>query len=198
MRRDPAQTADELLCHLRRVVDIADHGIFKGDPSPGLFKVAAAGIEELLHRPAPVHGHDAAADLVHRRVQRHGERQLQVLPGQPVDLIDQPAGGKADVPHADVQPLGRIDELEEAAHIVIIIQRLADAHEHDVRDGQAGIQLRKQHLIQHFRRLEAADQSAARRGTEGAAHAAADLGGNADRIAVMVAHKHAFHAVSVH
>ena len=26
--------------------------------------------------------------------------------GQPVDLIDQPAGGKADVPHADVQPLG--------------------------------------------------------------------------------------------
>ena len=80
MRRDPAQTADELLCHLRRVVDIADHGIFKGDPSPGLFKVAAAGIEELLHRPAPVHGHDAAADLVHRRVQRHGERQLQVLP----------------------------------------------------------------------------------------------------------------------
>ena len=106
MRRDPAQAADELLCHLWRVVDIADHGIFKGDPSPGLFKVTAAGIQKLLHRPAPVHRHDAAADLVHRRVQRHGERQLQVLLGQPVDLIDQPAGGKADVPHADVQPLG--------------------------------------------------------------------------------------------
>ena len=35
-----------------------------------------------------------------------GESEPKINMLTSVDLIDQPAGGKADVPHADVQPLG--------------------------------------------------------------------------------------------
>ena len=53
-------------------------------------------------------------------------------------------------------PSGWFTSVQEAQHRVKIVQRLADAHQHDVGDGQAGIQLGEQHLIQHLRRRQVA------------------------------------------
>ena len=57
------------------------------------------------------------------------------------------------MPHPDVQAVGVVDQVQKLQHVLIIIQRLPDAHQDDIRNGNAGIQLGKEHLIQHLRRL---------------------------------------------
>ena len=52
--------------------------------------------------------------------------------------------------HGDVHTVGVIHKLQKAHHIVKIIQRLTDTHQHNVRDGKAGFHLGKEHLVQHF------------------------------------------------
>ena len=130
-------------------------------------------------------------------MERDRERQLQVPFGKLFDLVDQTAGGQADVAHADVHAVRAVDELEEAHDVVEVIQRLTDAHEHDVGDRQAGIELGKEHLIDQLRRLEPPDEPADRRRAEFAAHRAADLGGDADGIAVVILHDDGLDAVAV-
>ncbi len=55
---------------------------------------------------------------------------------------------------------GVIHEFQESHHVVEVVQRLADAHEHDIRDLCSRVQLGKQHLIYELRRLKAPDQTA--------------------------------------
>ena len=99
--------------------------------------------------------------------------------------------------HADVHPLRTVHQLQKTKHPVQIVQGLADAHEHNVGNGQAGVQLRKQHLIQHFRRPQAAHQPAQGGSAKGASHGTSHLRGNADAVAVAVAHQDGLHTVSI-
>ena len=52
--------------------------------------------------------------------------------------------------HADVYAVRTIDKFKEAHNIVKVVQRFADTHKHDIGDGQAGIQLGKEHLVEKF------------------------------------------------
>ena len=54
-----------------------------------------------------------------------------------------------------------------------------------------------EHLAQHFTRRQRAHTALQRGGTEGTAHPASHLGGDAKRIAVVVVHQHALNAVAV-
>ena len=74
---------------------------------------------------------------------------------------------------------------------------IADAHQDNVGDRQAGIQLGKEHLIKKLRRLQPPDKAADGRRAELAAHRAADLRGDADGVAVVVLHDDGFDAVAV-
>ncbi len=49
------------------VADAVNHGIFKGDPPAGRFKVPPAGVQQRLHRVSPVDWHDGASRFVVRR-----------------------------------------------------------------------------------------------------------------------------------
>ena len=60
-----------------------------------------------------------------------------------------------------------------------------------------GVELGKEHLVQNLRGAQVAHQPADGGGAEGAALAAADLRGDADRVAVLVAHHHGLHGVAV-
>ena len=160
MRRNAAQPLCKQLGHLGRVVDIPDHRIFKGNSSSCFFKIMPARRQQRLDGIAPVDRHDGAADLVARCVQGDRQRELQVLLREPLDPVDQTAGGQADVTHADIHALFRVHKRQKAQYGVIIIQRLSDAHEHDVRHRQTGIELREQHLVEHFRRREPAHKAA--------------------------------------
>ena len=99
--------------------------------------------------------------------------------------------------HTDVQPFWVVHQLQKAHHVVVVVQGLADAHEDDVGDGQSGVLLGKHHLIQDLRRLQPPHQAAQGGRAKGAAHPAAHLGGDADGVAVLVAHDHRLHAVAV-
>ena len=54
------------------------------------------------------------------------------------------------MPHADIHAVGVIDELQKPQHIRPVVERLADAHEHNVGDLPPGIELRKEHVVEHF------------------------------------------------
>ena len=99
--------------------------------------------------------------------------------------------------HTDVFPVRVVDQFEKAHDIVKIIERLADAHEDDVRDLAAGLPLGIEHLVEHFRRLEVADQTADRGRAERAPLPAADLRGDADRVAVLIVHDDGLDGVAV-
>ena len=64
-------------------------------------------------------------------------------------------------------------------------------------NGQAGIDLGKKHLIQHFKGFQAANQAANGGSAESAAHGTAHFRGNTDGIAVVVTHQNGFHTVPV-
>ena len=99
--------------------------------------------------------------------------------------------------HGDIHAINAVHQLQKPHHVIKVIQRFSNAHEHDVRHRQAGIHLGKQHLVQHFKRLQPPYQTPKGGGAESAAHTAAYLRGNTYGIAVVVAHQYRFHAVSV-
>ena len=76
------------------IVDALNHGVLEGDtPRSGLY-IGAAGLQQFLHRPAVVDRHQPRADVVVRRMQRNGQRQLQLFLHELVYLIDKAAGGQ--------------------------------------------------------------------------------------------------------
>ena len=64
-------------------------------------------------------------------------------------------------------------------------------------NGQSGIQLGKQHLVQHLRRPQTAHQASQGGGAKGAAHGTAHLRGDADAVAIVVSHQHRLHTVAI-
>ena len=179
------------------VVDAVDHSVLKGDAAARLLEVIVAGGEQLLHVIGPVHGHDAGTGLAVRGVEGHRERQLELKLRQTPDARYHAAGGQADVPHPDVQPLGVVHQRQKPQHGIHVVQRLSNAHQHDIGDLPAGIQLGEQHLIQHLRGSQVTDLSGDGAGAEGAAHAAAHLRGDAHGIAVVILHEHRLDTVAV-
>lgn len=87
--------------------------------------------------------------------------------------------------------------MQEFQHLVKVIQRLANAHQHDMGDALPDIPLRCIDLGADLSRLQVAHPARLGGCTEAAAHPAAHLGGYADRIAIVVAHDHRFDAVAV-
>ena len=179
------------------VVDAVDHGVLKGDAAAGPVKVVVAGPEQLLHIVGPVDGHDLASRLAVRRVEGHGQRQLQFQLRQPPDARHNAAGGQGDVPHPDVHAIRVVHQLQELQHRVQVVQGLSNAHQHDVGHRQAGIDLGEQHLVQHLRRRQVPDLAGDGGGAEGAPHPAPHLGGDAHGVAVVVLHQHGLDAVAV-
>ena len=101
------------------------------------------------------------------------------------------------MPHTDVHAVRVIHQLQKAQHVFHVIQRLTDAHQHDIRYLPPGIQLGKQHLIQHLRGAQIPHLTGDGAGAERTAHAAAHLRRNAHGVAVVVLHQHRFDAVAV-
>ena len=112
----------------------------------------------------------------------------------------QPDGGDGDAARGHAEPVGgRVGEAAYGADDGLVVgQRLAHAHEHDVGDaaGAAGHLAAGQrpgagdHLLDDLGGGHVALQPALAGGAERAGHAAAGLAGDAHRGAVGVAHQH--------
>ena len=197
MRAHAPDQVCQLLCADIRIIDTAHHGIFKTDPATGGLLIPAHRLDQLFHRVGIVDRHHATADLVGRCVQRDGKGKLQLFLRQLVDFGDKTAGGKADIAHADIDALGRGDIFQKAHYLVKVIQRLADAHKHDMRDTLADILLGGVDLGADLSRFKVAHPPRLCGGAEPAAHAAAHLCGYAHGIAVVVTHDNGLDAVAV-
>ena len=101
------------------------------------------------------------------------------------------------MPHSDVQPRRAVDQLQKAEHRVKIIQRLPDTHEYDVAHSRTGIQLGKEHLVQHLSGCQVSYLAPKSGGTEGTAHAAPHLRRDTYSIPMMIAHQNSFYAASI-
>ena len=155
----PLHPPQKLFGILPAVVDPLDHGVLKGDAPGGGLVIPAAGIDQLLAGIGLVHRHNGIPHGIIGRMEGHRQGQLQIALCQLVDLRHQAAGGKADMAHGDIHALRAVHQLQEAHHIVEIVQRLSNAHEYNVRNGLTGIHLGKEHLVQHLKGLQAAHQA---------------------------------------
>ena len=179
------------------IVDAAHHRVLEGDPPVRGGDVVPAGFQEHFHAPAAIDGHDPVTDVVVRRVQRHGQRELGPQFHELIDLRHDAAGGHRDVPGTDVGAVLPGDDVEEAEHVVIVQKGLSHAHEDDVGDPDAQFSLGGVDLRQHLGGPEAPGTAVDGGRAEGTAHVAADLGGNTDGVTVLVFHQDRFHGVPV-
>ena len=101
------------------------------------------------------------------------------------------------MPLSDVNSLRAADKVQEFQHVVVVVERLARAHQHDVGDLLAAVLLHEQNFVQNLARGQIALFAVQAGRAELAAHAAADLRRDADGYAVLIMHQHGLHAVAV-
>ena len=96
-----------------------------------------------------------SADVVVRPVQRDRELHLQRLAGQAVDA-GHPAGGRdGDRARAEAEAVRVVGEPAEAEHLVVVVERLAHAHQDHVADPglvAARLARRPQELLEDLAR----------------------------------------------
>ncbi len=119
----------------RPVIDILQHHIFEGDP-PGIGDagIGPAGLQQLLQRIFLVERHEPVAQIVAHRMQRDREHG-RGLGAEPSNLRHDARGRDGDPPFRQSEPVAVGKHADRIAHIFEIIERLAHAHEDDVRDG---------------------------------------------------------------
>ena len=130
-------------------------------------------------------------------MQAYGKREAQLFLRQLFHHGHKAAGGKADVAHADVHTLRAGDDRQEIHHIVEIIQRLANAHQHDVRNALARVGHDGVYLARYLACRKVSHAPALCGSAETAPHAAAHLCGHTHGVAIGIAHQHRLDAVAV-
>ena len=184
------------------VVDAAHQRVFDADAPLGRQEVVVRGVEHLCSVEPFVHRHQLVAQLVARGVQGDGEPDGDALLGESADAGHHAHRGHRDVARGDAEPLRRhrADLPNGAQHGPVVAHRLAHAHEHDVAEparpaGNVAVPHglgRHTHLFDDLAGRHIAGQTEFAGGAERAAHAAADLAGDAQGGAVGVPHEHGF------
>ena len=96
-----------------------------------------------------------------------------------------------------MEPFRTADQAEKLHHIIVIVQGLSGAHQHDVGNFQPAVLLGKQHLVQYLRGSQIPGLPFFKGSTEGAAHMTPGLSGKTDAVAMLITHDHRFHTVAV-
>ena len=180
----------------RAVVHALQHHVFERDP-PRVAgrRVAPAGGDQLRDRIFAVERHQLVAQLVAHRVQRHREIDAELRAGA-VHHRHHAGGGQRDAPPRQADALVVHHDGHRLGDVLVIVQRLAHAHQHDGREQARRLAFRARPLaVAVARRHELADdlggaQVAHQRLRAGVAEPAgqraADLRGDADRAAILV------------
>ena len=206
-RGQTPQTPHELLRARARIVQAIHKRVLKGDHPTRLARVRRAGGEQLVDRPPLVDGHQLRAEFVVRRVERHGKLELIALRREFREARHDAARGERDVARAEVRPLPRVEELQRAQRRVVVRERLAHAHHHEVREAEprplpsvfrrGEETLRRHHLGHDLVRLERPHEPLAAARAERAPHRAPHLRGDALREASLRGDHHRLHGVAV-
>lgn len=114
-------------------------------------------------------------------------------PGELADAVDDADGRERNVLGGETEDLGHGADGRE--HRVVVVQRLAHAHEHHVADRRHAV--RERELLEDLAAAQVGDDAHGARGAERAPHLAADLRRHAQRVAALVAHDHGLDRVPV-
>src|SRR5690606_38054782 len=134
LRRPVAKQPDEPAGPGGAVVDTVEQHVLEGDlPAREPFGVAPAGVQELRDRMDAIDRHEPIAQLVGRRMQRHGERRVAV-DRELQDLRHQARRADRDAPPRKPEREIVEQELRDRDDVAIVRERLAHAHEDHVRD----------------------------------------------------------------
>ena len=173
-----------------RVVDPVDHGVFKGDPPPGLFGSSRGRRQTASPR------HSARfTGMILERVSLSGAwRDTDSVSCSSSSASRPNAGprgrrwrGRCAASRCSC-PSGLVDQLQRTA---APCRRLSSGSPMPMSTmlemGRPESVWAEEHLVQHLRRRQVPDLAADGGGAEGAAHPAAHLRGDADGVAVVVA-----------
>ena len=179
------------------IVDASDEGVLVGGAATGLVDVLAERRIEVDEREPLDTGHEGVAGLLHRRMQRHRQRELLGLVGEPEDLGNKTAGGDREMAGSDVEG-GRVVELAQRLERgVVVCERLALTHEDDARHTGIEVVAHMHDLLVDLTRREGAVEAVLSRGTKCATHCASSLRRNADRELAARGHADALHGGAI-
>ena len=181
----------------RMIVHASHQAVLKGKPPSRLFKVIGTGVQHLGKLIFPGNRHQLLPFLLGGRVKGQSQCDRQILVRQLPDPRRDAAGGYGNIPLAEMQSMLIGKNPDKPDQIVIIIQWLSGPHRHHIGHSLTGVLLNLIDLIQHFRSLKIPYKTADGRSAEPAAHPAACLRRDTDRIAVVIPHQHAFDHIAV-
>ena len=187
----------QFICILYRIIFAGNECVFKGNFAPRACKICTAGIQQLSNAPTVVNGHNGRARFIVGRVKRDRERDGKILLHQHFNAVNKSAGRKRNVAVANVEPCLTVYKVQKLDNVIIVIQRLTNAHHNNVGNALTNVLLSGNYLPKQLCGSQVAHATANGRGAELAPHTAANLRGNANGVAVLVFHNNAFHAVTV-
>ncbi len=181
------------------VVDVADERVLDAHAPSGRLEVAAGRVQGLCDVPALVDRDEVVAQLVVGGVQAQRQRRRDALGRELVDGRHEPDGRHRDAARGDAEAVGGgLGEPADGGDGGLVVrQRLPHAHEDDVADAAlpagdlaAGQGARGgRDLLDDLGGRQVARQPGLPGGAERAVHAAAGLAGDAQGVAVLVAHE---------
>ena len=130
-------------------------------------------------------------------MQRKCQRDLKILLREFQDSRHDSAGRYRDVSLADIESLLAREQAHKADQIVVVVHRLSGTHDHNIGNALPGQRLNPVNLIEHLGRGQISLKSVKRGRAEATTHATADLGGDADRVAVMIFHPDTLNHISI-
>ena len=172
----------------RQLARLLRAGVEAGDQHPRQVHGAAAGGGVPAHggrelRDAVARGdrHERLALLGEGRGQREDQPVRMALLGVALDLRQQADGRDRDAVAADARSARVAQDTRGPHHVVVVLERLALALEHDAGHGPfRRLAPHAQHLLDHLPGLEVAREAEPSRLAEAAGERAADLRGDAD------------------
>ena len=172
-----------------RVVDAFEHHVFERHlAGVAEARIGRDGVHQFSEIVLLVDRHEFVAQVVVRRVQGDREHGVGAL-AEFRDLGRDTGGGDSDAPAPDRDSVAVRDRVDRFGDVIQIVERLAHAHEDDIRQQAAFLGARPfvqrvagdQHLLDDFLGGEIAHEGLRAGMAEGAVEGAADLAGDAER-----------------
>ena len=199
---DAFEEIGESSCRFGRIIFAGDEGPLEEDTFAGGAAVVAAGVDERFQVPAFTGGYKRGAFVFGRSVEAHREAVGPIFRGHAQNAWHDTYCADGDFRRTDVDAADIGDRGERVMDRIDVVKRFAHAHHHQIAKAGFGV-----HFMQHAFRVEdlGDDFSGAEvphethlpGRTENAAHRAAGLGADADRVACVVTHQHRFNDLTI-
>ena len=114
--KEPVEFFHKKIGHLfgsgRRIIDAAEEQIFNHYFAAGFFDIFPKRFENRFKRISPVDRHQSLPEGVIGSVERERKIDLEREPGQFFDTGDNPDGGDGDLPGADAEAVGMVEDID--------------------------------------------------------------------------------------